>query len=82
MRVTVRVESELIVAIGIETDGCALAVAGGSALADFVIGKKVSSVSKIENETMFTLLGGIRPSASRSQCALLALETLRSALLG
>lgn len=57
-------------------NGCAISIASASMVSEFIKGKKVSSLAKIEGKDILDLIGGpVAPA--RLKCAFLALEALR-----
>ena len=62
-----------------KTTGCAISVAGASILSEFIVGKKVEEISKMDKNKITELMG-IELSPSRLKCALLSLEAFRKAL--
>ena len=80
VQIQLTVVNDVIEQVGIQTEGCALAVAGGSVLAEQLFGKKLSDVKTIDEQRIFQSLGGITPGPARARCATLALEALRSVL--
>lgn len=79
-RVTLVARDGQVEDVGIVVDGCALAVAGGSVLAESVMGSSIADVRKIDVAEILALLGNVAPSPTRVRCATLALEALRSAI--
>ncbi len=62
-----------------EGSGCIISQAAASLLAEYVRGKNVDDVAKLERDTMETLIGG-ELSPSRVKCAMLPLVALKTAL--
>ena len=59
--------------------GCSISRASTDILCEYVIGKNVNEVVRIQNEEMTSLLG-IEVSAMRLKCALLGLTALKKAM--
>lgn len=78
--VTMRVQGDRITDVGVVTEGCALTIAGGSLLAEHLIGQSLAEVWTIDESTILHLAGDSTPSPSRRQCLLLGYRTLRQAL--
>ncbi|MGB4966315.1 MAG: SUF system NifU family Fe-S cluster assembly protein [Microgenomates group bacterium] len=55
--------------------GCAISIASSSLLTDYIKGKKVSDLKKLDTSIILELLG-IELSPNRLKCALLPLEAL------
>ncbi len=77
---TLRVTADRIADVGAVSEGCALTTAGGSLLADYLVGKNITDVQSLTEEAILTLAGDISPSPSRRQCLLLAHQALQQAL--
>lgn len=61
--------------------GCAISMAGGSMLTEFVKGKTKKELTKFSEKDMLKTLG-IEVSETRKKCALLALSVLKDCLYG
>jgi len=61
--------------IKFKSSGCAVSTAAASLLTDYLKGKNVSEVKKLDDNFMVKLLGGVTPA--RVRCAVLPLETLK-----
>lgn len=75
VQVTVIVNDDRISDIGIQVDGCALAVAAGSVFAEWSIGKSISDVMQVSELGIADLLQLDEIPASRRSCVLLAHQT-------
>lgn len=80
VQVQLTVVNDVVEDVGILTEGCALAVAGGSVLAEAIVDVNLDAARAIDDQQIFKLLGGIAPSPSRAQCATLALKALKDSL--
>lgn len=74
----VKIKDEKILDISFENNGCAISTASEALLCEYVKGKKVSDVLKIEGIDILENLGGVIPT--RTKCALLGLVTLKRGL--
>jgi len=66
--------------VGIVVDGCALATAGGSVLAEWMVGKTVHEVRSVDHQLIQSLLRLEQVLPTRVRCLLLAKETVQQAL--
>ncbi len=57
-------------------EGCALSIASASILSEYLKGKKIDALGKLDAEQVFDLLG-FRTGPARAKCVLLPLEVLR-----
>lgn len=78
--VTLNVKNGVVTDVGIVVDGCALATAGGSVLADYLVGKTVGEAKLIDHQLIQSLLGIEHPLPARVRCMLLANEVVQQAL--
>jgi NifU-like protein involved in Fe-S cluster formation len=78
MRIQVRLRDQAIIQASFATYGCAPAIAAGSYLCDWCIGRTPDEVSAMDATTLRNALGGL-PQA-RHFCADLAVDALRGAL--
>lgn len=62
--------------IAFQGKGCALSQASASLLTEYVKGRTIEEVDKMDKNAILQLLG-INPSPARMKCVLLALETLK-----
>jgi len=76
----VNVENNKIKEISYEGHGCSISQASADILSDFAIGKTVDEILKLQDNEFLNMLGGI--IQTRLKCALLSLETLKTALKG
>ncbi|MEX0617143.1 MAG: SUF system NifU family Fe-S cluster assembly protein [Candidatus Woykebacteria bacterium] len=60
-------------------NGCAISQASASLLAEYVVGKSIDEVEKVNSSDILELIG-INPTPARLKCAFLSLDTLREAL--
>lgn len=78
--VTLKIEKDVITDVGIAVDGCALSTAGGSVLAEWLIGKRVLDAKSVDHQLIQSLLHIENPLPTRVRCMLLAKEALQQAL--
>ena len=74
-----KVKNDRIIVIKFKGVGCAISLASASLLTDFVKGKTIKELKKINTSTILDLLG-IELSLNRLKCALLPLEGLNKLL--
>ena len=75
----VRVSVKMIDDVRFRGQGCAISMATASMLTEFSKGKPVSEVQKLEKDDLIKLLGA-DPGPARIECALLALDVLKTAI--
>jgi nitrogen fixation NifU-like protein len=75
----VRVNAKMIGDVRFRGQGCAISMATASMLTEFSKGKPVSEVKKLEKDDLIKLLGA-DPGPARIDCALLALDVLKTAI--
>ena len=75
----VRVDAERIGDVRFRGQGCAISMATASMLTEFSKGKPVSQVRKLGKDDLIRLLGA-DPGPARIECALLALDVLKTAI--
>jgi NifU-like protein involved in Fe-S cluster formation len=80
LRLFLRVENGIVTAASFQAEGCVPAIAVGSVLSEFVIGKDVGILRGLSPEDIDALLGGL--PATKQHAAFLAMETLQKALGG
>ncbi len=73
------IDDDVIVNGAFTGDGCAISQAAASILLDYVIGKSVETLEKMDASAMIKLLD-VPLSPARIKCGLLALETAHKAL--
>ena len=59
--------------------GCSISIASASLLTDFIVGKKLTDIIKLNEDDILDLLG-IPLTTARLKCALLPLESTKKAL--
>lgn len=75
------IEGSKIVNAGFEGKGCVLSMVSTDMLMDYVKGKKVDELLKIEKELMFKITGFKNLPPSRVKCVLLPYKALKMALI-
>ncbi len=73
------VKNDIIKEVKFQGSGCAISQASASILTEFLCGKSVVEMQKLDREDLLGLLG-IEFSLTREKCALLALETFKKAI--
>jgi nitrogen fixation NifU-like protein len=79
IEISLNIEDSAINEIMFEGQGCAISQATASMLTEFVKGKTVSYVMKMQPYDLFNLIG-ITLSPVRAKCALLSLSVMKLAL--
>lgn len=59
--------------------GCAISIAAASMLTEFVKGKKLSEIKKLDKDDIFKLLG-VKVGPGRVRCVTLALEAVKKGI--
>ena len=72
----IKVKDGKLADIKYTAEGCAVSIASASILSEFVKGKSLAEIQKIDLEQLQQLLG-VQLSLSRIRCAGLSLETLK-----
>ena len=78
MKITLRIENEVIVDAKFQTFGCAAAIATSSTATQMVIGMKVDDALKITNAKVVEALEGLPPQ--KIHCSVLAEEAIKKAI--
>jgi nitrogen fixation NifU-like protein len=79
MAIWLKVEDDEIAEISFTTDGCMTSLAAGSMITEMAKGKTLIDAQQISQQDVLDSLGGL-PQESE-HCALLAVNTLRQAIL-
>ena len=78
MKLTIRVENEMIVDAKFKTFGCGAAIATSSMVTEMVKGKKLAEALDISNKAVAEALGGL-PKV-KMHCSVLAEDALKAAI--
>ena len=78
MKITLKIENDVIVDAKFQTFGCTAAIATSSTATDMVIGKTVDEALKITNAQVVEELEGLPPQ--KLHCPVLAEEAIRKAI--
>ena len=78
MKLTIRVEDDVIVDVKFKTFGCGAAIATSSMVTEMIKGKKISEATKITNKSVAEALDGL-PKV-KMHCSVLAEDALKAAL--
>jgi nitrogen fixation NifU-like protein len=73
------VNAEMIDDVRFRGQGCAISMATASMLTEFSKGKSISEIRKLGKDDLIKLLGA-DPGPARIECALLALDVLKTAV--
>ncbi len=79
VRLYLKIEKKIITEVGFVGNGCAISQASTSMLTDYIEGKKITALKKINSKDIYNLLG-VTISPGRINCALLGLQALQKAL--
>lgn len=74
-----KIEEEQIVTAAFRAYGCPATVAAGSAVTEWVIGKRLEEAQLIENSTIERVLGGLPPT--KRHCSVMAADAAREAVV-
>lgn len=78
MRITIRVEDDVIKDIKFKTFGCGAAIATSSMVTELVKGKTVDEALRVTNKMVAEELGGLPPQ--KMHCSNLAADALKKAI--
>jgi nitrogen fixation NifU-like protein len=82
LRLTLKLdESDRVVAVGWEGEGCAISQASASMLGEEIMGKTLEELRHFSKEDILNMLG-IELSPVRLKCALLSLKVLKAGAYG
>ncbi|HKA20944.1 MAG TPA: iron-sulfur cluster assembly scaffold protein [Blastocatellia bacterium] len=78
IRLTVRLENDLLIDAKVKASGCPPTIAAASVLTELIIGRSINEVQAISREDVVRELGHLPPA--KAHCTALAIEALRAAL--
>ena len=73
-----KIKNRIVEDVKFEGDGCAISVASASMLTDFVKGKSLEEIERMNVKSVFKIIG-FNPGPARLKCATLSLRTLKEA---
>ncbi len=78
MKLSIRIEDDIITAAKFKTFGCGAAIATSSMLTEMVVGKSVEEALEISNKAVAEALDGLPPA--KLHCSVLAEDALKAAI--
>ncbi|NLT16638.1 MAG: Fe-S cluster assembly scaffold protein NifU [Clostridiales bacterium] len=78
MRITLKIENNVIVDAKFKTFGCGAAVASSSMATEMIIGRTVDEALKLTNRAVMEALGGLPPV--KIHCSVLAEQAVQAAI--
>ena len=78
LRISLRIEREIVVEARFKSFGCTAAIASGSMATTLLRGRSVEDAARLTNRDVVEALGGL--PASKIQCSVLAEQAIREAL--
>jgi nitrogen fixation NifU-like protein len=78
MRITLKIENNVIVDAKFKTYGCGAAVASSSMATEMIIGRTVDEALKLTNRAVMEALGGLPPV--KIHCSVLAEQAVQAAI--
>ncbi len=77
--VYIKIKGKTIMDAKFTGSGCAISIASASLITDYIKGKKINEIKKLDFDKIKELLG-IDPGPARMKCATLALKAIKNAL--
>lgn len=81
MSLQLRIDNGQLTKVGFTGEGCAIFLASSSLLTDYIKGKKVNELKKLDGAEVLKILGMEGISPARLKCALLSFEALKKILI-
>ncbi len=78
LRMSLRIEGDIVVGARFKSFGCTAAIAAGSIATTLVEGKPLSEVERVTNKDVVAALGGL--PESKIHCSVLAEQAIKAAL--
>jgi len=79
INLSLKIKNNIITKIMQKTQGCALSRASMSLLSEYAKGKTLDEINNMTPEKLYQIIG-FEPSISRTNCVLISIETLKSAI--
>ncbi|HSB08022.1 MAG TPA: iron-sulfur cluster assembly scaffold protein [Blastocatellia bacterium] len=80
IKLTVRVEGEMLVDARVKASGCPPTIAAASVLTELIIGRSIADLHTLTRKDVTEALGHLPPA--KTHCAVLAIDALRTAISG
>lgn len=78
LQLHLKIQDDRVLEARFKVFGCGAAIAAGSLLTEFVTGKTVAQLRKINNEQLAAIMGGLPPE--KIHCSVLAEQAIQAAL--
>lgn len=79
VKISLQVEDQIIKDVSYQAEGCAIAIAAASIFSEYLIGKKIEKVVKMDIDKLLDILE-VTLTISRIKCAAISLEATQNAL--
>ena len=81
IKLQLKIESNTVIDVKYSGHGCSISQASADLLADFIKGRSLDEIKKLEKEDVLKILG-IEVTAARLKCAILPLKVLKLGIYG
>jgi nitrogen fixation NifU-like protein len=78
IKLTVRIDEQMLVDAKVKASGCPPTIAAASVLTELIIGRSIQELSLLTRKDVIDALGHLPPA--KSHCAVLAIDALRAAM--
>lgn len=76
VRATGKVVDSVLTDIAFKVDGCAISVAGGSLISEYITGKKLADIQSLDEEKLLADID-LHVTPARTRCALLSFAAIK-----